>query len=292
MLSLDIISSAVYLFSKNEDGEWCVLCGKRSGNDPRHAGGLFGVPCGMRDFGESPGDTAIREVEEETGIKLAIGDIRFIERQPWGNGNVGANFYGVLGNCVEPSGGDWENEFFTWLPVSKVGDISWAYGMGEKVLEIFEKHVKRLMTINEKQLRKIIREALEQWTQSNTINNGGYEPMDISKMIKNTNDGFTMLDEPMEAYKVVRSIEHAKNIRRNGFQTIANGLIYGPGFYFCNDKRRAVTNGDAYGNVLMTVEICPGARCKTIESRKFGAYIIVHPEDAKFIKIVDIQEFA
>lgn len=160
MLGFDIISAAVYLFAKNENGEWCVLCGKRSGSDPRHCGGMFDVPCGLRELGESLTENALRELDEETGIRLSPNEIKFVEKQPWGNGNNGSNFIGILDRCIEPSGWDWEHEIVQWLPIKELDRVQWAYGMGDKAAELFAKFVKSDMTINENTLRKIIRETL------------------------------------------------------------------------------------------------------------------------------------
>ena len=158
----EIISAAVYLFAKDENGEWCVLCGRRSGNDPRYCGGLMDVPCGLREFGETPVENALRELAEETGLRLSASDINVVEKQPWGNGNCGSNFFGVLEGCREPIGGDWEHEYVKWIKVSEIENLKWAYGMGEKALEYFNEYVKETMTINEETLRKIIRVALSE----------------------------------------------------------------------------------------------------------------------------------
>ena len=156
----DIISAAAYLFAKNENGEWCVLCGRRSGRSREHQGGFFDVPTGMREQGESITQTAIRETFEEAGIRLSDGDIRFIEKQPWGNGNVGSNFLGVFDECLPIGKGDFEHDFFMWILVKDVGKYKWAFGMGDKIIDLFERFVKREDNIVNEVTQKVMRKLL------------------------------------------------------------------------------------------------------------------------------------
>jgi len=139
----NIVSAATFLFAPNDDGVWCVLCGRRSGHDPRYKGGLFDVPCGMREDDEDIVNTALRETYEEAGIHLSGGDIKFIEKQPWGNGKIGSNFLGIFDECLPIGSGDFEHDFFKWLPVGDVGKYKWVYGMDSKVLDLFDRFVNK-----------------------------------------------------------------------------------------------------------------------------------------------------
>ena len=160
----NIVSAAVYVFAKNENNEWCILCGKRSGKDPRHQGGLFDVPVGMREGNESISNTARREALEETGINLPTSNLKFVERQPWGNGKIGSNFLCILDKCVSIGTGDWEHEGFMWLPVNKVDSLQWAYGMNEIVKRFFAQYIQQKeekeMEISEPELHNMIKESV------------------------------------------------------------------------------------------------------------------------------------
>lgn len=158
----NIVSAAAYLFAKGENDEWFVLCGRRSGNNPRFQGGCFDVPVGMREPGESILQTATRETFEEAGIRLSGNDLRFVEKQPWGNGNVGSNFVGIFDSCFPIGNGDNEHDFFKWIPIREVGKYSWAYGMGDKIIEFYKRFInnkKEDTDKNEKILEEILKET-------------------------------------------------------------------------------------------------------------------------------------
>jgi 8-oxo-dGTP pyrophosphatase MutT (NUDIX family) len=161
----NIVSAAAYIFAKNPKREWCILCGKRSGNKPQHYGGLYDVPVGMREPNEDIVDTARREVYEETGINIPKNQFRFIEEQPWGDGvNVGSNFLVILNSCPQIGKGDWEHVGFQWLPVSQVGQYWWAFGMNDVIIKFYKQFVapKQTTTLNESQIKKVISESLKE----------------------------------------------------------------------------------------------------------------------------------
>jgi len=117
-------SSAVYLYAKNNDGEWCVLAAKRN-KDWDDEGGKMNPPMGHRHKYESPEDGAVRECEEESGIKLNKKDLVLASKEDWG-----INFKIYLPGKTsdyKPSEGDGENSKFRWIPLSKVDDYEWAW---------------------------------------------------------------------------------------------------------------------------------------------------------------------
>jgi len=138
--SKNVVSAACFLFAKNENGEMCVLCGKRSGDDLLHYGGFFDVPCGVREYGEEPIDTAVRELKEEAGISISSSDLTFYGYQPWGgrSNKYGANFYALLDECIEIGQGDGEHDFFKWIPLKEVGNYLWAFYMNYIIFEIYQ----------------------------------------------------------------------------------------------------------------------------------------------------------
>ena len=161
----NIVSAAAYIFAINQQKQWCILCGKRSGHDYRHRGGLYDVPVGMRENGEEPIDTAIRETYEEAGISIPKGKLKFVGSQAWGNGNAGANFLCILDNCPQIGRGDWEHEGFMWLPITDISKLPWAFGMGEMAKRLFSSFVnnqRKSVTISESMFKKVIGKLLKE----------------------------------------------------------------------------------------------------------------------------------
>ena len=138
-------SVATYIFCNDKMGNLCVLGGKRRGNNN---GGKYNVPTGLvgdRYFGEIPADAAVREVMEESGISIQpsflkdIGDEQYMSRY---GSCLGKNYVALLNGTVDdyrPGVGDGENDRFEWIPITNVGKIDWAFGMGEKIMEIVNK---------------------------------------------------------------------------------------------------------------------------------------------------------
>ena len=153
----DYISAALYLFAKDREGNWRILCGKRSGTDPRFCGGLMDVPCGMREEGEDIVGTVLRELKEEAGITLKRSDVRFVEPQPWGYGNIGSNFISIADRLLPAGKMDFEHDFFKWIRVEEIDRYQWAFGMGAKARELFDRFVDN----GEDRIRKIVQECIK-----------------------------------------------------------------------------------------------------------------------------------
>ena len=119
-----------------------MLGGRRRGYNNT---GKYNVPTGVigdEYFGESPSDAAVREVREESGIKIQplllkdIGDEQYTNR--YGT-FLGKNYVVFLDGTIDehrPGAGDGENERFEWIPINNVDKIEWAFGMGQKIMEI------------------------------------------------------------------------------------------------------------------------------------------------------------
>ncbi len=48
--------------------------------EPGHVTPQWKIPGGTKKFGETPAQTAIRELEEETGLIVAINDLKLVQR--------------------------------------------------------------------------------------------------------------------------------------------------------------------------------------------------------------------
>ena len=134
----NFVSAATYIFCKNDEGQMCVLAGRRRGN---YGGGLFNVPVGMRElYDDSIVDTAVREVEEETNLSLQPNLFHFVNGEEWGKNKVGANFIVRLNGTTSSynvGNGDGENDKFMWLPLDKVNNVQWAYNMGNTIIKMY-----------------------------------------------------------------------------------------------------------------------------------------------------------
>ncbi len=77
-------------------GGWYMAAIVPAGKGPRHrpgkspARGVLALPKGLVDKGEKPEQTAVREVQEETGIVATVvrklGDIKYVYVRSWGDG--------------------------------------------------------------------------------------------------------------------------------------------------------------------------------------------------------------
>jgi 8-oxo-dGTP pyrophosphatase MutT (NUDIX family) len=135
----NFVSAATYIFCKNDEGQLCVLAGRRRGN---YGGGLFNVPFGMREpYDDSIVDTAVREVEEETSLHLQPNLFHFVNGEEWGKNKVGANFIVRLNGITSSyqiGNGDGENDRFMWIPLDKVNDVQWAYNMWDTIIKMYK----------------------------------------------------------------------------------------------------------------------------------------------------------
>ena len=142
-----VFSAASYIFAQNENGEWCVLGGRRSGNNPNHSGGKYDVPVGRTEPGENPIDTACRETVEETGINIPISKYKFVGNETWkdrmGVEKTGASFVVILDKCLPIGKHDLEHDDVRWIPIKEVGDYSWEFGMNNSLLKYFKTYVER-----------------------------------------------------------------------------------------------------------------------------------------------------
>lgn len=117
-------SSAVYAYAKNNKDEWCILAAKRNKNWDDE-GGKMNPPMGHRHKYESPEDGAVRECEEESGIKFDKKDLVLASKEDWGT-NFKIYLPGKTSD-YKPGEGDEENTKFRWIPVSDIDKYDWAW---------------------------------------------------------------------------------------------------------------------------------------------------------------------
>lgn len=150
------ISVSMYCYCRNKRGEWCILANQRGSGAPNNQG-LWNVPCGYLDYNETANYAAKRETYEETGVNIPISKIHMMGvnsgrletdddiahrkiHPAEGKQDVSMRFTAVLDGIInnyplsaansEPG----EVADIRWIPLSKVKNYQWAYGMGEKVI--------------------------------------------------------------------------------------------------------------------------------------------------------------
>ena len=276
----NIVSAAAYIFAKDTDGSYLILCGRRSGNDPRHQGGYYDVPVGMREMGETPQQTARRETLEETGIAIPVNMFRFIEKQTWGGGRAGSNFLVILDKPLRIGQGDTEHDDTRWLPVDKVHTLRWAYGMDSVIDRYYGQFITnntqgRKTTMTEKQLSRLISETI-----SNVISEGHYElygyGTNYPKIIQHAIDtNATNLEDydnqEREALKILRQKgEVGQNhhpqatVYNNGENTPVSNASIDASFY---------KYGDNSDQILANMRENKDANCKKISRRQLNKLI-------------------
>lgn len=108
----DAVSAGGVVWRRASDGVEVVLCGR--------ADGLRVLPKGTPDDGEALEETALREVREETGLAVALGDPLGLIEYWFTSG--GTRFHKQVHHwLMEPTGGDvgdhdHEFEIVEWLP--------------------------------------------------------------------------------------------------------------------------------------------------------------------------------
>ncbi|MEP2774775.1 MAG: (deoxy)nucleoside triphosphate pyrophosphohydrolase [Luteolibacter sp.] len=105
------------------DGDGRVLACKRS--DERHLGGLWEFPGGKVDAGESHETALERELREELGISVVVGD-RLDAVVEWTDGEVAIRLTGYRCEISEGEPVALEHEEMRWCEVSELEGLDWA----------------------------------------------------------------------------------------------------------------------------------------------------------------------
>ena len=139
------VATAVLL---NDNGKWYILAGQRGAGTPDYQG-YWNLPCGYLDYNEDTKEAAIREVYEETGIKLNPAQVKPFgtSSSPYENRQNVIFFYVAILNEDKRNlnfslDNMEENEVsgLQWLPLDKCGTLQWAFDHDELIEKILAKY--------------------------------------------------------------------------------------------------------------------------------------------------------
>ena len=141
------MATAIFVFCKDADGDWCVLASER-GKEAADFRGMWNCPCGYLDFDETTKECAVRECFEETGVKLDPSQLTFInyEDDPVtaNRQNVtfrfGARITDKITTDFEFSKKNNEGEEvgeIKWVKVNDIDDYEWAFNHKTRINEIY-----------------------------------------------------------------------------------------------------------------------------------------------------------
>lgn len=140
------IAVACFVFA-NINNEWRVLANQR-GTGAADFNGLWNVPCGYLDFDETTKEAAMREVYEETGVKIPEPFFWKFTDSPKENRQNVTFLYGVVlekpkagdvSLCIGDFGGEVnEVNSVAWIPVDKIHDFKWAFNHNHLIDELLD----------------------------------------------------------------------------------------------------------------------------------------------------------
>lgn len=145
------MASAIFVFCKNSNGDWCVLASER-GEEAADFRGFWNCPCGYLDFDETTINCARRECFEETGVELDSSKIELVgfEDDPVtaNRQNVTFRFVCVIDDKIT-SDFSFSKKYnegkevgqIKWIPIERVPELSWAFNHEKRIDEIFNKYV-------------------------------------------------------------------------------------------------------------------------------------------------------
>lgn len=137
----------LFVFTKNSDGEWCVLANKRGDKVPDFKG-RWNIPCGYIDFDESGEEAAQRECYEETNVFIPLESVKFYSAytNPSANKqNISLHYVSIFNedltnafNLSDEHSEDGEVSEIQWIPISKINEYNWAFGHDVLVNRLLE----------------------------------------------------------------------------------------------------------------------------------------------------------
>lgn len=135
------VTVSVYIYAFDKEDYLCVLGGRRGDTAPTGAG-LLNPPMGHSELEEYYEDAALREVEEESGLKLDLSDLIDMGIWTYADGSrVSQHFVAALTGLTtdyEIGEGDGENDKFHWIRVRDIKAADWAWSTGANALKYAE----------------------------------------------------------------------------------------------------------------------------------------------------------
>jgi 8-oxo-dGTP diphosphatase len=91
----------------------------------RHLGGKWEFPGGKVHAGETPQDALLREIREELGIGVVVGEA-LKSGVEWTDGEVSIRLTGFRCEITEGEPVALEHEEIRWCEISELRDLDWA----------------------------------------------------------------------------------------------------------------------------------------------------------------------
>lgn len=141
-------ATSIFVFCKNDDGDWCVLASERGMGCPDFRG-HWNCPCGYIDFNETSKECAMRELYEETGILVEEELVKFVgyNDDPRDNRqNITFRFAAVyedakVGDFTFSKKLNEKDEVgeIRWVKITEIDDYLWAFGHDKIIIDCYNK---------------------------------------------------------------------------------------------------------------------------------------------------------
>ena len=166
---------SLYVYCKDKMNNWYVLASQRG--PKAKFSGKWNVVCGFLDYGYTLEETAVKECQEETGVKININNIH----------NIGTNsskkrdavntcFYTILNGVIDNyptniSGSELgEVTQAKWISINELSNYDFSGKQAEHALSIFKEYCENNNTHNNAMLLKILNNMIN----NNEIDNNQY----------------------------------------------------------------------------------------------------------------------
>ena len=143
------VAVAGFIFCKDKNGVWHILGSERGKGTPDFQG-YWNCVCGYCEFNIDLKENLIKECKEELGIDVDYSMIEFVgyEDSPTANKQNITLRFAVVYNDKTIDDFKFSHEFneedevgdIRWIPLSEVEKYKWAFGHGERIMEIASKY--------------------------------------------------------------------------------------------------------------------------------------------------------